>query len=148
MAVAIQAVLHVALGGTASTKPLVMRRRRTLCAALIISVGIWFNTHRARLLIIVIHLFVTKYNNLLHDVQHPPCLAFCGRLWAACSFRVQTWMGLLSFVRGQVAKLLKAKQQYKELTGEDYAPPQQKKAKPTAKVLFILYAAGILTRAV
>lgn len=46
-------------------------------------------------------------------------------------------MRLLYFVRGQVAKLLKAKQQYKELTGEDYAQPQQKKAKPTAKVLFI-----------
>lgn len=34
-----QAVLRVALGGIASTKPLVMRRRRTVCAALAISVG-------------------------------------------------------------------------------------------------------------
>lgn len=41
---------------------------------------------------------------------------------------------LLLFDDWQVAKLLKAKQQYKELTGNDYAPPPpEKKAKPTPK---------------
>ena len=35
----------------------------------------------------------------------------------------------------QVASLLKAKQKYKEVTGNDYAPPpQEKKPKPTPKV--------------
>lgn len=35
----------------------------------------------------------------------------------------------------QVANLLKAKQNYKEVTGKDYAPPpQEKKPKPTPKV--------------
>lgn len=33
----------------------------------------------------------------------------------------------------QVAKLLKAKEKYKEVTGNDFAPPTQKKTKSTPK---------------